>query len=693
MREREIAVAFRSAVAWLDPLFATSEEHVPENLSDDDLIRELARLHGVRLRRVRLKKGSGRPCAVTPILAFTRSGRLPLVLFPSQGTPFDIGDPEDLQADAFQLYPRLPAGVLSFRGLLQAGFARRGKEVAGLLFPILLSALIAGGLPLTVYGALRRPTIWLPAAGICVLLAVVAEGASSIGALRLQGKLKTILAPGIWDRLLRVTLPFFRDTRPSEVAAAAGGMEDLCAIVTSDAVVFAAGIAGVCAIALVLAVIAPRAGLAVVGTIVVAAGVRVALRAGEIVLEESLQEEERRHAFFLRSLVWDLPHLRLLTADPALCANYTRDLQDVVGRGLRARRLDSWRAAVAAATPACVLLALVWCAPISQAAWVALLVGAAQLTAAAAVLEEKGGAAMRLRQTIRRLRPILTASTEPDVPAKRSFRFHGGIRLNHVTFRWPATEIAALEDVSLEIVPGDFIALAGPSGSGKSTLLRLLLGFDQPSRGDVEYDGQVGTSLDTETLRSQIEAVLQDQQLADGTIRTNLIGQSSRSLDDAWQAARLACVDEEIAAMPMGLQTFASESVLAAGQRQRLLLARAIVRRPALLILDESLSGLDERLQQRIIANLRGIPGLTCIVASHRPSMTALMDRTYRLERGRIVAVEQGHPLTFEAQNSGGPEALPTHRALSGLYRPEAVDRFESAEPLDRLVQLWHWPS
>jgi ABC-type uncharacterized transport system fused permease/ATPase subunit len=114
--------------------------------------------------------------------------------------------------------------------------------------------------------------------------------------------------------------------------------------------------------------------------------------------------------------------------------------------------------------------------------------------------------------------------------------------------------------------------------------------------------------------------------------------------------------------------------------------ARAIVRRPAILILDESLSGLDEQLQHRILTNLRRIPGMTCIIASHRPSMRALMDRTYRLESGRIAAVEYGSP---PAAQPATESASPSRREVPGLYRSEAMDRFESPEPLDRVVMLW----
>jgi ABC-type bacteriocin/lantibiotic exporter with double-glycine peptidase domain len=703
LRLAAIVDVFRSAVAWYDPRLARSslaDSLVSEDSSDDAFIRELARVHGVRVRHVRLRQEGWQRSAVAPILAFTKSDRRPIALIPSADSRYEIPDPDDIDPDAFQLYPRLPSGVLSFRGLIEAGFARREKEVSALLLPIAQSMLANGTLPLVVYMAVRHSGMQWALAGILVVLSALAEAACSIGALRLQGKLKVILVPGIWERLVRTGLSFFRATRPSQVATAAGGMEDLCEIVTTDATGLAAGAAGACATTLAVAMLAPKVAMAVGSVVLLAIAVRVVLRAAEIVAAEPLQEAEQRNSFFLRSLVWDLPYLRLINADTALCANYIATLRETGERSLRVRQWEAWRAAVAAATPACALLTLACSGPMGRAVFAAALVGAAQLTAAGTLIEEKCGAAIRLRQIVRRLRPLLTAPTEPEAPAKRTFQLRGAIRVDGLTFRWPEARVTALEDLSLQIAPGEFVALAGPSGSGKSTLIRLLLGFDQPSRGSIEFDGQPATAsdanpdsnMDTETLRSQIEVVLQDQSLSDGTIRSNLIGQSSHGMDDAWAAARLACVDEEIAAMPMGMQTFASDSVVSTGQRQRLLLARAIVRRPAILILDESLSGLDEQLQHRILTNLRQIPGMTCIIASHRPSMKALMDRTYRLERGRIAAVEYGspdpHPDTSR-ETSVTSAASPSRFQIAGLYRPEAVDRFESAEPLDRVVLLW----
>jgi ATP-binding cassette subfamily C protein len=214
----------------------------------------------------------------------------------------------------------------------------------------------------------------------------------------------------------------------------------------------------------------------------------------------------------------------------------------------------------------------------------------------------------------------------------------GEIELNHVTFRYREEEPPVFKDVSLQVRPGEFVALVGPAGCGKSTLLSLLLGFGRPLSGAIYYDGQDLLGLDLERVRRQIGVVLQHNQLLTGTLLSNIIGSLPLSVDAAWEAARLVGLSDDIAEMPMGMHTLVNDGspTLSGGQRQRLLIARAILSKPRLLFFDEATSALDNRAQAVVSASLEQLQA-TRIVVAHRLSTIIHADRIFVLDEVGIV--------------------------------------------------------
>lgn len=207
-----------------------------------------------------------------------------------------------------------------------------------------------------------------------------------------------------------------------------------------------------------------------------------------------------------------------------------------------------------------------------------------------------------------RLKPIFAARPEGRPGARRPGRLRGGIRVDHVSFRYSPAGPPVLDDVSIEARPGEFIALVGPSGSGKSTLLRLLLGLDAPEVGTILLDGQDLATLDPRAVRRQVGAVLQTSAVTPGRLADYIGGQRGLTDDDVREAARLAALDEDIGRMPMGLSTIVNErgGVLSGGQAQRLMIARAVAGKPPILLLDEATSALDNATQGRIGHNTGG---------------------------------------------------------------------------------------
>jgi ABC-type bacteriocin/lantibiotic exporter with double-glycine peptidase domain len=195
-----------------------------------------------------------------------------------------------------------------------------------------------------------------------------------------------------------------------------------------------------------------------------------------------------------------------------------------------------------------------------------------------------------------------------------------------------------LRDISLSVKPGQFIALVGPSGSGKSSLLRLFLGFERPESGAIYYDGQDLSGLDIEAVRRQMGVVIQNARLASGSIFENIVASAPLKIDDAWEAAQMVGLADDIREMPMGMHTIVSEGGgnLSGGQRQRLLIARAIVKKPRIFLFDEATSALDNVTQATISKGLEAL-NVTRIVVAHRLSTIVNADCIYVVEKGIVV--------------------------------------------------------
>ncbi|WP_323614610.1 type I secretion system permease/ATPase [Pseudomonas putida] len=218
----------------------------------------------------------------------------------------------------------------------------------------------------------------------------------------------------------------------------------------------------------------------------------------------------------------------------------------------------------------------------------------------------------------------------------------GGLTLGHVSFRYPAQASPALQDVNVAIKPGERIGIIGRSGSGKSTLGRLLMGFHHPEEGQVLLDNLDLRQLDIADLRSQLGYVAHDLPLLAGSLRDNLT-LGARHVSDArmLEVAELTGVSELARQHPQGFDRPVGErgQLLSGGQRQAVLLARALLLEPPILILDEPTSHMDnsseEQLRQRL---LNWVPGKTLLLVTHRTSMLSLVDRLLVLDNGKIVA-------------------------------------------------------
>jgi NHLM bacteriocin system ABC transporter ATP-binding protein len=247
--------------------------------------------------------------------------------------------------------------------------------------------------------------------------------------------------------------------------------------------------------------------------------------------------------------------------------------------------------------------------------------------------------AANIRPVFEMAEPLLKA--EPEVSEKKEVltRISGGVEINNLTFSYDEGGPVILDDISLKIKPGQYVAIVGKTGCGKSTLVRLLLGFEKATRGGIYYDGKDINTIDLKSLRRHIGAVTQNGRLFQGDVFSNIvIAAPHLKLEDAWEAARIAGIDDDIRDMPMGMNTLISEGSggVSGGQKQRLMIARAVAPKPRLLILDEATSALDNITQKKVSEALDAMK-CTRIVIAHRLSTIRQCDRILVFDGGHIV--------------------------------------------------------
>jgi len=244
-----------------------------------------------------------------------------------------------------------------------------------------------------------------------------------------------------------------------------------------------------------------------------------------------------------------------------------------------------------------------------------------------------------IKPVLETVKPILDAQPEVSEGKKVVERLSGGIELNNVSFRYDDNMPQVVDNLSLKIRPGQYVALVGATGCGKSTLMRLMLGFETPQKGAIYYDGKDIAKVDLKSLRRRIGVVMQNGKLFSGDIYSNIVISAPwLTLDEAWEAAELAGIADDIRRMPMGMHTIISEGSggVSGGQRQRLMIDRAVAPKPRILMCDEATSALDNLTQKKVSESLDGLK-CTRIVIAHRLSTIRQCDRIIYLENGRIA--------------------------------------------------------
>ncbi|MBQ9042513.1 MAG: ATP-binding cassette domain-containing protein [Eggerthellaceae bacterium] len=278
-------------------------------------------------------------------------------------------------------------------------------------------------------------------------------------------------------------------------------------------------------------------------------------------------------------------------------------------------------------------------AQVSVADYMSFNVAFGQMTAAVMALAAVAGQFAQIGPMMEIVAPILEATPEVAEGRPSVGELSGAVEVSNVSFRYNDDGPYVLQDLSFSVRPGEYVGIVGRSGCGKSTILRLLLGFEEPERGSVFYGPHDVRKVDLRSLRSHIGTVMQDGRLFMGDIASNItISAPSATLDDAWEAAELAGIADDIRKMPMGMQTLVTEGSggVSGGQRQRIMIARAVCGNRRILMFDEATSALDNITQKHVADSLESL-NCTRIVVAHRLSTVRHCDRILVIDGGRVA--------------------------------------------------------
>ncbi len=640
-----------------------------------DPIDALARASRMRIRRVLLSERWFRAdCG--PLLGYLID-QTPVALLPVNNKYYEIYNPvtqrrtkvnertaQTLAPTAYMFYPPFPDTKLDLLTLFRYSMRGGWKEIRSLLFlgipgaligmivPQATGVLIDTAIPDADRGLLLQLALALLAATFGTTLFRLTQG---LALARLESYSIFNLQAGIWDRLLKLPLTFFRDLSAGEVLSRVSAINQIRNKLGGEKLdlLFSSFFA---LLNLVL-LFAYSPQLAWVAVVIAGATALVTSIAGYFKSQFALPLEELDGELsgMTIQLLGGISKLRTTAAEGRAYAHWAKSYHQQLKLMQGTQKIEDWIATFNLMQSSLAPIITFWIAAaivaqeqtgsgLSTGTFLAFNAAFASFTIGVTSLSNNLVDLLDIAALWSHAKPIL--ETEPEINLNQADpgRLSGYVKLDHVTFRYRQDGPLNLDDVTIEAKPGEFIALVGPSGSGKSTIYRMLLGFDVPEQGTVYYDGQDLAGLDVSAVRRQLGVVLQNGRINSETVFENISGGALISMEEAWDAARMAGFADDVENMPMGMHTVISEGGmnLSGGQRQRLLIARALVLKPRIILFDEATSALDNKTQAMVSQSMERLK-VTRIAIAHRLSTIRNADRIYVIEAGRVV--QQG---TFE---------------------------------------------
>ena len=638
---------------------------IPNDIRDfDEQLEYCLRPHGIMRRSVQLEEGWYRD-AFGPMLAFRKEDGAAVALLPKPFIGYRFRDPvsgetvnlnaktaEQFDREAICFYRPLPLKKLGIPDLIV--YMKDCLSVGDYAF--LLALTLAGtllGLMLTsitraLTGFVLESGDMALLMGTAVFMISVIFSTQLIGAAqslmmnRLEIKTSLAVEASMMMRVMNLPANFFRQYSSGELSSRYSAVNQLCELLLGN--VFSTGLGAAFSLLYITQIFHYAPALVGPALLILLASIVISVLSSltQMRISRQIMEKGAKENGLSFALINGAQKIKLAGAEKRAFAKWGRAYAEVSELSYNPPVLIRANTAITSAVSLVGTIVLYYLAvktSVTPSEYIAFNTAFGAVSASFAALTGVALSVARIRPILEMAEPIL--KTEPESAENKSVvtKLSGNIELSNVYFRYNQNAPYVVNGMSLKIRAGEYIAIVGSTGCGKSTLVRLLLGFETPEKGAVYYDGKDLTGLDLRSLRRRIGTVTQDGSLFQGDIYSNIVISAPHlGLDEAWEAAELAGIADDIRAMPMGMQTLISEGQggISGGQKQRLMIARAVAPKPKILIFDEATSALDNRTQKQVSEALDSL-NCTRIVIAHRLSTIRNCDRILVLEGGKIL--------------------------------------------------------
>ena len=633
-------------------------------LNGEEQIDYCLRHYGIMKRSIELKD-LWYEDAYGPILGFFKDGGSPVALLPNSYQGYFYIDPASntkvrLNKKTAQLFEReaicfyrplspkklgISDLILYIKSNITMGdlaavlIATLLTSLVGLLLPKITVALtgpvLFGGNP----SALIGTTIFILSITISTQLITSMSGLLTE---RIKTKVTIGIESSMMMRILSLPVSFHRNYSPGELKSRSLAVNELCSLL--EEIFLGSGLTALASLLYITQIFRYATPLVLPSVVIIIAtvAVSVAVTLMHTIISKKIREHSAKESGLTYSIITGIQKIKLAGAEKRIFAKWLKLYAE--GAELEYNpptflKINSVITTAITLFSTIIIYSIAVEQNISQSAYFGFTAAYGFVMGAFTNLSSIALSLAQIKPILDMAAPFLKTVPENADNKKILTDISGNVEIAHVSFKYDQDLPYILEDFSLKIKAGDYVAIVGQTGCGKSTLIRLLLGFETPEKGAIYYDGKDISHIDLSSLRKKIGTVTQDGGLFQGDIYSNIvITKPSLGVEEAMEAARIAGLAEDIENMPMGIHTVISEGQggISGGQKQRIMIARAIAPNPKLLIFDEATSALDNVTQKKVSEALDKM-GCTRIVVAHRLSTIKHCDRIVVIDGGHII--------------------------------------------------------